>query len=872
MVCRENPLRSAFMGAVKKLSVINGDGYFHDAEVQSSIHEFGHELEAMTPISTEQQIAFAEQLRAQLEANPDLTDNDKYRPFSGDRGQTGIITRIDDEIRALKTGKDRKGRPIKGTPKENNARFLASVMNMGSMLERRQPAKAAFLEMNARHRGISMAEATAEWNKLMNTKGDFSQISLSDTFREDLGSGRKTDGSTDTRPVTLRDSLAMAGMSAREQADLGQSGRARNAMAVMEQRRLKAVKALPSRPTLDVPGVVSRQYLDASKKDSYVKCGQCGQFGHDDNECPNPDLASERRDLSNQRDTLDKAKEAVKWRRMLDADDDAIMTNLDRYYPQREFASAAQFREMVASRIDTLTPDGELTELEIARRSKQLDDAEADLRRRRDERGGSVSAFRSVRYSPQTGLLEVTPQDYTRKNGHVTPGKPFYRRISPQQWAELTDGTDSIGARLNSLGLARNPDEQNRFESAADMRAAATLQRCPTCGRFASLNAGHRCAVKGGPSEEFTARNALQQRAYRRAVVEGGGKVPPPPRNIRTGQPVDHHVIGARETDGAIVRGDLMTATRGSIDADLATDATVAHPTVHAQFPGATVTGSVQVWSSDGQRFLSVADDDRNVTLKCTCPQYRKNYRCPHVESAAKACADKFRAGPARGRTANSSYEQLDGFSMDAPLGTHSRVDFATITARRAEHNDTFTTSVNARSYAGTFATSPVAMPPRNSDGEEIAEPTVWARTDSDDDTSAEDGKKRMDVNKVDLQNTGDVVHRLRKVLSGRKGRQSWSVRTDQFGGIIVDIQRSARNTPAAESQRATLRSLLNIPANNDLRNGFYIPPTGSARHEALDRAYGDPPRIQQSRMVFTPDAEALQNARDHRAQTRNLA
>ena len=870
MVCRENPLRSAVMGYLKKASRANGDGFFHDAEVQSALHEFGHEVEAMTPMSTEEQLALAEHCIAQVEADPTLTDGEKYRPYTGQAGQTGIITRLREEVNILKTGKDRNGRTVAGTVKENSARHLAAVMRMGSILERVQPAKVNFLEMNARHRGISMKQAESEWNSLMAQKGDFSQISLKDTFRNNLGAGRKASG-VDTRPESLRDTLALAGMSARDQAELGQSGRARNAMAVMEGRRLSAIANLPTKHTLDGDGVITRSYLNPAREGTYLKCGQCGQFGHSDGDtkCPNDDLVAERNELDAHRDRLNNLKQANKYAALRGADDAVLKANLERYFPQYE--TVAAFREMVDRNITRLAPGGTISERQIASEERDLEADKARLRSEFDARGGSLSAFRQVRYSPHSGLLEITPHDYVRKSGTVTPAKPFRRRISPDTWAELTDGTDSIGKKINALGLARNPNEDNRFESAADLAAADTMSKCPTCGQFASLNAMHRCPVPGGPSESYAARNAAVQQNYRRALRESGGTLPPKPRNVRANHPVDQRTCVAR-VGGETVNGTLSTATVGSVDADLATDTTIAAPTISARFPDATVTGTVRVWQDSGQRFLSVRDENRALSLKCTCAQYRSEYRCPHVQAAASGAAMKFSAGPAAHRTPDVDTEAADDMSLDAPLGAHSRVDYTTIMARRDANNNDFLDAVAQRSAAGDLLNCPVPMPPRDMDGNNVPEPAVWDRTDSDFDPIEGGGSHRLGVDSIDLSDTQKVVYRLRKVLSGRPPRQSWSVRTTSDGGIVVDIQRSARGTAAAETQRRELRNLLRLPDNNNLEHGYYIPPTGSARYDALDRAYGDPSRIRPSRWITAIDDVNLARQRKQRVDARGIA
>lgn len=865
MICRENPARSAVMGYLKRVNRANGDGFLHDSEVQSALHEHTHALEGMPEHSTEDQIAFAQHFIAQVEADPTLTDAEKYRPYTGKAGQTGIVTRLREEVEILKTGRDRHGRPVLGTVRENTARHMAAVMRMGAITEHLQPAKRNFLETNARTRGISMKDAEREWKQLMEQPGDFSQISLNDSFRDDLGSGPRGD-ETDTRPRSLQESLAMAGMSARDQAELGQSGRARNAMAVMERRRLDALAKLPSRNTFDAPGVVSRNFLDPKNKNSYIKCTECGQFGHDASACHNDDLVAERRDIEKRSERLDRSVEANKYRMLEQLPDDALHDHLTklRAIPVI-YSDVAAFRQSARDTMRDIAGGEPLSEVQIAKQRTALEREKQQLRAEFDARGGTLSGFKSLDYSPHTGVLKVTPQDTMRG-----PATPFMMRVSPQQWADLTDGSDAIGRRLNQLGLAGTIDEAYRFENAADLAAASTQHKCPTCGQWASMNTAHRCPVKGGPSEEYQARNAALNAQYRAALREGGSTLPPRPRNTRVAQPVERKVCSAMELDGTKVQGSLVTATRASIDADLATDTTLALPSVQAKFPGATVSGQVRLWNDRDQRYMSVFNSDKKPTLKCTCAQYRATYRCPHVQAVAATTAMKFAAAPARERSPESTYDTLGGMSLDAPLSATDRVDYATIMRRRDDSNADFVDAVRKRSYAGELMNAPVTTPPRTTAGEQVLEPTVWGREPSVTDDDSDAAGRRSEVPKVDLQDTRAVVYRLRKVLSGRGPRRSYSVRTDSNGGITIDVQKSAKNTAAAETQRRELRQLLNLPANNNLSTGYYIPPTGSARFEALDRAYGDPQRIKQSRMVLAADQASLARQHAERVANRN--
>lgn len=860
MVCRENPQRSAVMGLIKKMSVANGDGVFHDAEVQSSIHELGHELEGMTPMTKEQQIEHLNQIIAQVEALPDLTDEEKYRPYSGRAGQTGIITRFRAEQEALRTGKDRHGRPIEGTARENKPHQLAATLRLGQILESRQPAKMNFLEMNARHRGIPMAQAKSEWNALMKRPGDFSNISLTDTFRENIGAGGPQ-GEGDTRPVSLRQSLAMAGVTSRDQDEIGQSGRARAAMAEMEQRRLSALAGQPNKSAMGDEFCTTRTFQDASNKKNLLKCAQCGQFGHEEADCPNEVLVAQRDALAERSKKLDLIRDAQRWQSVINTDDAKLEAVLDRLYPGHSLAS---LRELGTARINELCPDGVPTERQIAREEKDINAESAALRAEFDKAGGSASWIQEARYNPSNGVLQITPQPYTRKDGTVTPPTPFRRRISPQTWEELTDGTDSFGKRVHALGLApQNPDEVSKFENAADAIAAGTMTQCPTCGQFASMNSAHRCPVVGGPSEKVPARNAANNAAYRQVLREVPGAMPPRPRTLKTGLArAGSKQLHYLDADKNHAEGRIQMATVAAVKAETATNSTLAQVGVTADLPDANVTGHVRLWSEDGQRYMSPFDDAGRSTLKCSCAQYARNHSCHHVAVVASNTGRHYEASNGSQRRPDANPEAVRGVSLDAPLTASSRVDFATLAQRRGERNGEFLAAVEQRSFATTLMRSPVSMPARNTDNQPIDEPTTWTRHH---DATRSDGTTATQVRDVDLTDTKAVQYRLRKVLSGRGARRSYSVLADANGGITVGIQRSARGKKTIATQQRDLKQLLGLPANANVEHGYYVPPTGSARHEVLDRAYGDEQRIQQSRWLVNPTSSDIAAGRRQR-------
>ena len=268
-MCRENKGRSALMGIQKHLASLNGGNGLVDNEYQSAIHESGHIHEGHSPFTTDEQLEMWAGLRQQIADHPGISAASKYRISEGRGGQPGVITRIDQEMARLKGGTDEHGHPLRPEQMNSGAQ-MAAIQRMGTLLGRVAPAKRAYLETYARHTGKSMTEATSEWNDLMSRQGNFSNIDLTDDFRAQL---------------------AVAGMTSQNQADIGQSGKTRDTLRIMEDRRKKALAATPSRPT-PLP-----QTVDYVKPDlKQVRCGDCGRFGHDSN-CPNHAALGRQADL-----------------------------------------------------------------------------------------------------------------------------------------------------------------------------------------------------------------------------------------------------------------------------------------------------------------------------------------------------------------------------------------------------------------------------------------------------------------------------------------------------------------------------------------------------------------------------------------------
>ncbi|MEV8335662.1 hypothetical protein [Streptomyces niveus] len=271
MVCRENKGRSAVIGYQKHLLKQLGYKDYDDFELQSGIHEFGHQYEGFPKPTKKEQIAFLNGLKQQIESDPLISQADKYR--ENDR-QPGIITRIDQELSRLKTGKDEHGRPLQSKHRMRG-QDLAAMQRMGVLLKRNQEAKDGYFDTYARTMGVSAASARARWKGLVRrqkSERENTRISLQDSWR---------------------DQLAVSGFTARQQSDIGQSNVSREAMRIMEEERRAKLASLPTRPAL----TSAQRVRMAEPGSGSVQCigdGGCGQFGHERDKCPNKTLVSER--------------------------------------------------------------------------------------------------------------------------------------------------------------------------------------------------------------------------------------------------------------------------------------------------------------------------------------------------------------------------------------------------------------------------------------------------------------------------------------------------------------------------------------------------------------------------------------------------
>ncbi|MEU1827450.1 hypothetical protein ABZ502_34190 [Streptomyces abikoensis] len=271
MVCRENKGRSAVIGYQKHLLRQLGFRDYDDFELQSGIHEFGHQYEGFPKPTEKEQLQFLKGLKQQIESDPRITAADKYR--ESDK-QPGMVTRIDQEIARLKTGKDEHGRPLQSKHKMRG-QDLAAMQRLGVLLQRNQEAKDGYFDVYARSMGVDAKTARARWKELVRrqkSERENTRVSLTDSWR---------------------DNLAVSGFTSRHQADLGQSNVSREALRIMEEERRAKLASLPTRPTI----TSAQRVRMAEPGQSTVQCtgqGGCGQFGHERSACPNEKVVQDR--------------------------------------------------------------------------------------------------------------------------------------------------------------------------------------------------------------------------------------------------------------------------------------------------------------------------------------------------------------------------------------------------------------------------------------------------------------------------------------------------------------------------------------------------------------------------------------------------
>lgn len=855
MVCRENKGRSANIGMAKALHFAMTGERLHDAELQSMQHQYRHEVEAAETFNKydgfdswppKDQAAAWRDLLTHVEEIPDdvLSDGAKYRES---HKQPGIATRIRQEIARLETDRhEGTGRKLNADQRNTGADMLAT-MRMSASLERLSPSRKNFLESNARRRGITFAAAEAEWSQLMNRKDNYSNISLTDGFRE---------------------RLAVAGVDAQDQANLGQSGRARAAMQVMEDRASEHLKTLPTRP--GVRAEHSRgTWIKPGSPEAQIRCEDCGQFGHQNDACPNGEHVEVLNEAAALNDNLDQHSKILARKKMLAEKPEAeLQAVFDKAAPGM---TVAQYKASLDEEEKQL--DGPL--LDEARIQKLRARAEKDAAAAQeaiDNSAPKVSNWvKEVSYNPDNGYLRVVQHPYTNKKGET---KEYVRhfRARPED-VDTILANPHIGKGVHAALLDSNTTKHPfEFENEADLQAAQTEMQCPTCGQWASLNSGHRCPVPGGPSEEFDVerrRKILDYQAKARSARANGQAKPPKPMGVEQCLSHDNTSLQLPGPGGAagkqkyagVLRSGKKTDANKTLDQGNLWTSSVSFSATNED---CHVTGEVSAWSDEsGARILSVYPRGGSRGLKCTCAAYVANRHCPHIAAVGRQLLGKYEAKGARpsSRPGMSHAAIVANRSEDGAVLPPGRLGYAEVAKRRADATNSYAFEHLQRRQAAVPPGEWVQGPARDpSSGEAVDTPDTWDR----------DPAQTKKVGKtMDLSDVGAVRDRLRQ-LSQSKGprgkRPPFSVKLDPdgSGAILVNIPPGTvkkGNEALIRQHRRKLAELMGVSEKAIGVRGYRVSPNKAARHNALDRMAGDPPRIIPPTVSYVPSQQAVDGA-----------
>lgn len=859
MVCRENKGRSAIMGVVKALEISYGNPAFHDAEIQSGIHQIKHEGDALNeqaPVSVDEQIAMMKRVREEVRSLPFISEEEKYRVSSR---RPGMITRLDQEISRLEKGVDENGNKLRPA-QLNNAADLYAIQRLSSMLERVGPARTNFLETNARHRGITMEEAETEWRQLVDRPGHMEEHSK---IRDET-----------------RESLAAAGIDPSTQMSLGVSGRSIMAMEEMENRRLAAVDNLEKRPAITDEHVVER-YVPTTG--NVVKCEECGQFGHEAADCPNTADLATARDAARRKAQARTAAARGGLARKLEAGGD-----LREDYTGAAQARFATFEEFQAD-VEDARQQGLHNQIkDNASAYKAAVREEEAATERIAAREPKQSAYaKSVAYNPDSGVMVIERQP----DHHGNERPPIIRRCQPHEADELIAELQHRPAG-EVLSPWANRDT-NKFANAADAQAALTSYRCPTCGQWASLNTSHQCPVEGGPSETADALNRRDRMEYNRERRDAlkSGVLELDEVGARKFMIGDHAKVGpqalkGRDAEGNIQEVQLLNGhfTKRTPVVKELRNGNIPEIPVQMDFPDGKVSGSVSAWEG--------MDKDGNVAdvmsvkpingpgggggLRCDCSEYAANGTCRHINATAVRLANTYQAYPVDDYVPGDQLNLVQGrdgrmvparpvIAQDSRQLNYSPGIGAVQDIRRARIDSELETWISNRAE-GQGATTMMVERPTDSEGQPVDWPTTWAAVDDPD-------------NAIDLTDSNEVKDRMRarikkKIVTDPVTGEKHEVRarvnqSKDPDGYTVQLP-SKFNKLSPNMRQAGVEVLadnLGVNPSSFGENGFFIPGDTATVYERLEYASGNSsPRVRGPRTVRIASYDDTQEARTQAA------
>lgn len=819
MVCRENKARSAVMGYEKHLMRQMGYSDYRDFEFQSAIHEYGHQYTGSPDPSPDTYEQFLHGARQQIINDPSISDADKYR--QSDR-QPGLVTRLDQEIERVRTGKDERGRDLTHD-QVNRGQHFAAMKRLGVLIQRQQAARGAYLETYARSTGCTVDEARSRWDELADRpkeERENTETSLTDDWQQ---------------------RLHVTGVTSQQQADMGQSNVTRETLRLMESERQAKIHTLPTRPTVQPEQRTT--FLHPNDPSAKVQCTPdgCGQFGHQPDDCPHQaevdqvrkaTLASQEADIKAVRDGHAKVAEnmlqgfedgTVEPEPLTDAAPDA-----QKYYviPGEQPGDDTQ---TVADRDETIEAlrrvqangdpaSAQDSMLEAKDAASRLELAEDRLAETRGPVPIKSAAVNQIGYNSDTGLVEITAHPYTRKRtGDQMPAKTYLYRMAPSEYDEMMSAP-SVGSWVSTHLWARESrggNDRYKWENTAEEQEAQVQRQCPSCGQWASMTSAHQCPISGTMQshEEAAYRDRLRQEREKARLT----RLPTSLAATTPRQRVES-VSTAALTDGGRMRFPERGQMVGTRD-----NGKVALGGYVAQYLGHRVTGRAYTWKEPGTGQPLYRSD--NVSCTCGGPP------CRHAEKAGSLMAVHYGAGDASGvtpggrRFADPAYP-----AQDAPDTEFTRTPYHKIRQQRREAAQT-----QARVFADYPERRTVASWPLDAaSGAAVDQPASWAGSDG---------------RQVDVGDSAATASAVDQYLQERTGTK-WKVVSAGDGAIQVSglsYGQQGRGLSWTDQQR--LSQSLGMPSRAGGK-GVHIPADPSWRHEFLSRASGQEPTILGSRFI----------------------
>jgi hypothetical protein len=836
MVCNEDHLRGVQMSMAKYFHRVNGGTPLHNAAYQSLVHDMNHDFDAANaePLSKAAQIRLIDEMIKKIENDPSIPENLKHHDSKGRGSRLGYVERLRREQERVRTGLNEKGEPLSEAQKNKTSHFLA-CMSYQENAEKLAPAQDAFVENYARSTGMSMEDAQKKFNAVVDQPGNFSRESgIKEGWKE---------------------KMAFAGLPSEQQIAFSQAGRIRRAVAIMERDRQDKISQLPTR---DFREAATHTYSFTADK-TVIQCEICGQFGHTGDNCMNEKEAEEKEALVT---AINEIEENGKW---------------DAY--EREYEDIRSELPMLRQLQDPSEYDGAVARLdhidrEFARRDERIDtlgkaiDAhDANMATKADAYVEDPDVLASdeiarLTYNKETGVLIKEDKD---------PSKPFDAyRVSQKTMSDFRKMAKAEGAdkAWNTL-IANEP--AHRFENDADLDAALDQHKCPTCGRWANLNSGHKCPVTGGPTEQnnaalFKDRMAAtgRDKVNRPAGVDAMGRKNP-------AQQFDD------PDNGRTVVGNVGNHTKPG---KVLQDAEFGYPTVGSydvRFNDGNVSGEYAVWrnpsAAGGPSHVISFKENGAVSstgvLKCDCAVYARNHDCKHVRMAQGQISKQYnnlltRAGGSLGEAPDGIHAggRADGVVEDRE-NIRSRTDIDVLIAERRELAENKTDEFVGYQENLLAASQPGFVAATDNNGNTIGMPTEFV--DDSDGFGAADGNSEKYIQLNDTTQVHNYLKRKTKDFRSKEGngRGSIAINHDSDGGMwLYPATRRAQSKYTKEHDLKRLAEQFKVdPRTLDPKRGLYIPNDAASRLEACQTITDKESTVTGPRAIYLPTEETMKLA-----------